>query len=94
MAWWSKKAKPKAEHVETAAEYWARRDKERDEREAEQKAQARREAEADDNNYWEGYAAPMWQPSDGDIWNYELSAYTEGHEYADGIQHVCIIRRK
>ena len=93
--WGKKKQEQQPEPVETVAEFWAKRDAERDAREAEQRAQAKREAEADDNNYWEGYAAPKWQPSDGDIFNYELSAYSDtvGY-YADGIQRVCPIRRK
>ena len=92
--WGKKKQEQQPEPVETAAQYWAKRDAERDAREAEQKAQAKRESEADDNNYWEGYAAPKWTPSDGDIFNYELSAYTEGHEHADGTQRVCILPRR
>ena len=87
--WGRKKATPEPAHVETAEEYWAKRDAEREAREAE----AKREADAEEV-YWEGYAAPIWQPSDGDIFNYELSAYTEGHEHADGTQRVCILPRR
>ena len=88
--WGRKKATPEPAHVETAEEYWAKRDAEREAREAE----AKREADAEEV-YWEGYAAPIWQPSDGDIFNYELSAYSDtvGY-YADGVQRVCPIRRK
>ena len=89
--WGRKKQEPAPEHIETAAEYWAKRDAERDAREAQAKADAAREDEA----CWEGYAAPSWQPSDGDIFNYELSAYSDtvGY-YADGVQRVSPIRRK
>lgn len=48
----------------------------------------------DDNDWWEGYGEPQWQPSDGPIFNYELSAYSEKTGYhADGVQRVSPIRR-
>jgi hypothetical protein len=54
MAWWNRKQEePEPVHVETNAEYWAKRNAEREAREAE----ANRLAEVDDDG-WIGYPAP------------------------------------
>lgn len=49
--WFKKKSDVVEEHVETAAEYWAKRDAAR----AAQQAQVDK---SDGDDYWDGYAAP------------------------------------
>ncbi len=88
--WGKKKPEVKEEHKETAAEYWAKRDAERDAREAE----AKRLAEIDDDVLVDrSELKPTRAELDDGLFNYELSAYSDktGY-YADGIERVCPVR--
>jgi hypothetical protein len=91
--WGRNKQKPVAKHVETDAEYWAKRDAERNAQQAQAKAQ-----KSDDGDCWDGYAPQTlsFTPAQlAELYNYELSAYndTVGY-YADGIQRVSPLPRR
>lgn len=93
MSWFSKKQEPQREvHVETDAEYWAKRDAERDA----WKAQAAADAEVSDDDVWvdRSELKPTAQELADGLFNYELSAYSDkvGY-YSDGVQRVSPVRR-
>jgi hypothetical protein len=89
--WGKKKTEVVAAHVDTDAEYWAKRD-------AERNAQAQAKAQKSDDDCWDGYPAQTLSLTNDELaalYNYELSAYndTVGY-YADGIQRVSPLPRR
>ncbi len=89
--WGRKKQEPVAKHVETEAEYWAKRDAERRDWEAQEK-------QKDIDSGWDGYPAQTLTLTTTELaalYSYELSAYndTVGY-YADGIERVCPLPRR
>lgn len=56
-------------------------------------AQQAQTVDCNSGDEWTGYDAPQATHAEAaHLFDYELSAYTEGHLYADGVQRVSIRR--